>query len=132
MASTPQEVWIHLVDTQLPVWFVIEFTQRFCQERRAGGFTPRGLALAKQFLKTTFVKGRTDDGLREITKQVLFKVREGATEMSLWKDRYPDASDLACELYSMVTADLRMADPELDWHIHLGFAEVAGPDDFEE
>ena len=132
MASTPRELWIHLVDTQLPVWFVLEFTQRFCQKRRATGFTPTSLALAMQFLKTTFVERLTDDGLRKFTKQALRKVRARATEMSLWKDRYPDASDLACKLYSLVTTDLRMADPELDWHIHLGFAEVAGSDDCEE
>ena len=132
MVSTPRELWIHLVDTQLPVWFVLEFTQRFCQERRATGFTPTSLALAMRFLKTTFVERLTDDGLRKITGHALLKVREGVNDMSLWKCRYPDASDLACKLYSLVTSDLRMADPELDWHIHLAFAEVAGSDDLEE
>ena len=131
--STPRELWIHLVDTELPVWLVLELTQRVCRHlRRAAGFTPTGLALAMRFLKTTFVEGLTDDGFCEIISQALRKVREGVNDMSLWKDRYPDASDLACKLYSLVTADLRMADPGLDWHIHLGFAEVAGSDDFEE
>ena len=132
MVSTPRELWIHLVDTQLPVWFVLEFTQRYCQERRATGFTPTSLALAMRFLKSTFVERLTDDGLRKITGHALLKVREGVNDMSLWKCRYPDASDLACKLYSLVTSDLRMADPALDSHIHLAFAEVAGSDDLEE
>ena len=124
--SSPQQLWCHLVDTKLPVWFVIELTQRVMRDRRASGFTPVCLEAAKGFLKGRFLADLTNDGLRAIITDTLAKLSEAHDDMACWKLRYQDASTHACTIFSLVASDIRVSEPQLAYYIHLTFDVVEG------